>query len=424
MLQGFGRYAGCALIVLALVGYSHVVRDSAASVYAPQVDTSVTPPDAEDAGRVEAFRKASESEKKQNYSEAVTALRTLPRSAQDSFWNVRMAWLYQTLKDYRNAQKHFEMASRQDSNSFEPKTGLLLAMISQERYSDVEKTARQVFLHDPENYYANLRLAYVLRLQLKLPQAIRINQKMLALHPADSSFLIEQALACAAQKRYDEARPYYQKVLLVAPDNAIANQALSIAQGTRARDFVSEGFRKAYNLENEGKYTEAIASLANVKTNKTYEYFVNLRLGWLNYLAGQQVESQNRYESAVKLAPRAVEPLVGLLLPLLAQEKFTDAEQIARQAVQLDSLNYFARLRLGYALRKQQKFAEAEKSNDLLLRRYPGDVTMLLEQALTLEGLHRPDEALRLFRRVQLLAPENPIALKALKRTNPVKPVP
>ena len=139
----------------------------------------------------------------------------------------------------------------------------------------------------------------------------------------------------------------------------------------------------------------------------------------MQYLAGKHADSRQSYELAVKLAPRAVEPLEGLLLPLLAQANYAEATAIARQAVQLDANNYYARLRLAFSLRKQEQYAEAEKCNDLMLRRYPTDVSFLLEQALTFTGQKRADEAARLYREVQLLSPDNATAKAALARQPP-----
>lgn len=413
------KLTGCSLILLSLTLLAvHGTRSSASSPtprsMPPLKGAAVSFTD--DPSRIESFRKAYDAEQQKNYSEAAKILQQLPKESQDYLSNMRTGWLLFAAKDYRTAQKHFEAAARQGQDAFEPKSALVLALINQQRYADAEKSAKLIILQDQDNYYANLRTAYVSRLQQKLQQAQRVNQRMLTLHPADPSFLIEQAMTLSAQRRYEEARPYYQKVLLVNPDNTIANQALSLAQGTRARDFVSEAFRQAYQLELERRYAEAIEALTALKSYKPYEYFAHLRLGWLYYLAGKHAESRQSYEQAVKLAPRAVEPLEGLLLPLLAQESYAEAVKVARQAVQLDPMNYYARLRLGYALRKQEVFAEAEQSNDLMLRRYPTDVQFLLEQALTLNGLKRTDEAGRLFRQVQLLAPENATAKAVLSQ--------
>lgn len=416
---------GCGCILLAAAYFCGPVWMPPAAAFVPPASApSAAVYSLDEETRLASFRKVADAEARKDYPTALSILKNMPRGSQDYLVSLRLSWLMYTAKEYRNAHKQFETTIRHNTEAIEPKLGYLLTLISEEKYADVEKPARLVLALHPENYYANLRLTYASRLQLKLQAAQRINQRMLALYPADPNFLIEQALTCAWSRKYDDARPYYQKVLLMDPDNKYANQALSVATGTRGRDMSAEAFRKAYQLEQERKYADAVAVLSELRSQKGKEYFVHIRLGWLNYLAGNFAPARSHYEDAIRNQPRAIEPLLGLLLPQLAEEQYSDAEQTARQALQLDSLNYLARLRLAYALRKQKKFAEAEKSNDLALKRYPTDVSLLLEQALCYQGQNRADEAVQFFKLAQLVEPSNATAAAALTPAAPARAIP
>lgn len=363
--------------------------------------------------RTEAFRKAYEAEQAQNYAAAVTALQAVQRKQQDYLLNYKVAGLYQAAGNFANARSRFEQAIRDSAKAIEPRTAVLLPLISLQRYADAEQFARQALLLDSANYYANLRLAYISRLQSKYAAADTINRRMLQLHPTDYNFLIEQALNLTALKKSDEARAYFRQVLWVAPNDAIAKRALSTGSSRIAEPNL-DAYRKAAELEAEKNYKAAVSALVAVEPTKQQEYFANVRAGWLYYLAENHFYSRKSYETAVALAPKAVEPYVGLLLPLLAEKKFEQAEQTAREALKLDPKNYLVNLRLSYALRQLSKHAEAEKVSRPMLELYPSDVTLLLEHALALAGQKRDEEARDFFQMVQWLSPNDATAAQVL----------
>jgi tetratricopeptide (TPR) repeat protein len=355
--------------------------------------------------RVAAFRKSYQEEQGRDYAAAIDALRGLGAGAQDYLVALRLGWLNYLMRDNAGAVRQYQQAARQRSGSIEPQLGSLLPLIAMARYSEAEKQAQQVLERDPQNHTANLRLAFVYRMQQKLPQAEQITKKLSTLYPSDRDFLIELALGLTAANKERDANLIYQQVLLVAPEDEIARRALGNVRTTSKQDAINAAFRKAAQLQREAKFAEAAAALAAVDVANSQEYIHQARLGYLQYLAGDQASSWKHYEAAVLAAPRAIEPLLGLLLPQLAQQDFAAAEETARRALKISPANYLANMRLAYALRMQEKFAEAETVNRKMLEMYPTDVTLLLEQALTLTGLERRDEAPELFRQVEVLTP-------------------
>ena len=104
--------------------------------------------------------------------------------------------------------------------------GYLLPLLAQARYQDAESLARQILAGDPGNYYANLRLAVVLRWQRKYAEAEEIVARMLDTYPADTPLMLEMGLLCVAQDKKPEARNWLSDVLALAPDNATAAERL------------------------------------------------------------------------------------------------------------------------------------------------------------------------------------------------------
>lgn len=177
---------------------------------------------------------------------------------------------------------------------------------------------------------------------------------------------------------------------------------------------VAEAFRQSMELELAQNFSQAIEVLTPTQQRFPKNYYVNLRLGWLYYLNGDMANSQRCYQSATRIEPRSVEAKTGLLLPLLAQQRYSEAESMAKMAIRLDANNYFANLRLAFALRMQGKFQVAHEVNQQMLRLYPADVAFLLEQGLTQSALGRSEESRELFQRVLLLQPDNLTASNAL----------
>lgn len=374
-----------------------------------------------DAGvrRGAALRKAYLLEQQQKYGDAIETLRAGPRVQNDYLTEVRLGWLYYCAGNYANARREFALAGRINPASLEPWITLQLPLLAQQRYGDVEQAARQVMAIDPQHYASNLRQTYACRLQGRYGPAEKLNRRMLGLYPADLSFLLEQALTLAAQGEAEKARGVLIEVLRVLPSSAYARRTLTAA-GVNLAPW--EPYAKAAQLEYEGKYRDAAVALEKAAMDRPGDYFHNLRLGWLYYLAGDYELSRRRYEQAVERAPKAIEPLLGLLTPLLAAQNYSQAEAIARRILVVDPHNYTANLRRAYALRMQLRFSEAEEVCTRMLTLYPSDVSLLLEQALAVHAQGREAAARALYEQVCLVAPDNALALAALTPVGPALP--
>ncbi|MBT3381771.1 MAG: tetratricopeptide repeat protein [Lentisphaerae bacterium] len=170
---------------------------------------------------------------------------------------------------------------------------------------------------------------------------------------------------------------------------------------------IRDCYHRSYRYEKSQNYSDAIKALAVVHDQYPAAYTPNLRLAWLHYLKGNYANAESHYRAATKAAPEAIEPKLGCMLPLLAQERYQAVEKLARQVTREDKGNYYANLRLAIALRSQDKISQAEKTVNRMLRAYPTDVPFLAELALLKVAQDDLDAASRIFFDVLTLDPEN-----------------
>jgi tetratricopeptide (TPR) repeat protein len=179
---------------------------------------------------------------------------------------------------------------------------------------------------------------------------------------------------------------------------------------------IQEAYHKSFNYEQIEDYENAIRSLSSVLDEYPNGYTVNLRLGWLYYLLGRYANSIEHYQKAVQIVPTSLEAKNGLMLPMLAQNKYGDAVSIAYQVVSVDHYNYYGNMRLAYSLRMEKKYDQAEQILNKMLAVYPTDITFLTELALVKYNQGDKEKAGNLMWDVLTLDPENETAKNYFKK--------
>lgn len=173
---------------------------------------------------------------------------------------------------------------------------------------------------------------------------------------------------------------------------------------------IQEAYHKSFNYEQIEDYENAIRTLSPVLDEFPNGYTVNLRLGWLYYLLGKYANSIEHYQKAVQSVSTSLEAKNGLLLPLLAQNKYNEVTSTAYQVVSVDHYNYYGNMRLAFALRMQKKYDQAEQLLNKMLAVYPTDITFLTELALIKYNQGDTEKAGGLMWDVLTLDPENETA--------------
>ncbi|MGZ3898729.1 MAG: tetratricopeptide repeat protein [Bacteroidia bacterium] len=189
--------------------------------------------------------------------------------------------------------------------------------------------------------------------------------------------------------------------------------ALTYCLGVQAQNkSLTTAFSLSYEYETVAKYPEAIAALNEVYNAGSYE--INLRLGWLNYLAGKYKESISCYQKAAGLMPAATEPHWAVINPLTKLESWTEIEKTYHSILKLDPKNSTANYNLGLIYYYRKDYVNAKKYFDVSLNLYPFGYNNMLMTAWTNYFLGNKTEASVLFNKVLLYSPNDKSALEGL----------
>lgn len=176
-------------------------------------------------------------------------------------------------------------------------------------------------------------------------------------------------------------------------------------------------FAESYRLELKGKYRDALTALEKVAGEPRKGYIFTLRRAWLRYLNKRYAESLTSYQAATQKAPKAVEPLLGLMLPQMALRRWLDVTKTAQRVLKRDPGNYKARSTLAWALYSLGRFGDAAKQYRAVLDDYPSDLEMQAGLGWSLYKLGRKVDAAKAFVAVLAIAPAHASAKQGLALT-------
>jgi len=197
--------------------------------------------------------------------------------------------------------------------------------------------------------------------------------------------------------------------------NTIAVLLLLISFGafSQSTDALQGAFSKSYEAENAKNYTNAINELKAVYNAENYS--INIRLGWLNYLAKQYIESISYYEKSISLKPYAIEARFGCVKPLSALE---DWERVKKQYIEIltiDPQNTIANYWLGVINYNRKDYIGAAKLFEKIVNLYPLDYDSAIMLAWSKLFCSKPAEAKVLFHQALIIRPNDSSALSGLK---------
>lgn len=191
--------------------------------------------------------------------------------------------------------------------------------------------------------------------------------------------------------------------------------AIGVFQQARSEDYIIEQFQKSYKLESEGKYTGAIQELKKVKADS---YSLNLRLGWLSYLAGLYKEAEAYYAKAILLRPNSVEARLGIVLPAA---KLKEWEKVGIQydaILRIDPNNYKANYYRGLMYYNVGNYKQAAQYINRIVELYPFDYDAVILAAWNEYFMKNTQRAKSLFIQAKLIQPSSASAEEGLKKCN------
>ena len=191
---------------------------------------------------------------------------------------------------------------------------------------------------------------------------------------------------------------------------------LFLAISSLAQGDLSAAFGRSYKNEAYKKYTEAIADLT--PHYEATSYPMNLRLGWLHYLAGDQTKSAVYYEKAIAIEPKSIEARMGLTYPLSAAENWAALERDFKAVLTIDPNNTRAHYGLALMMYNRKEYAKCAEHLGIVLALYPFDKDSLLLSAWCNVSLGEVAKARDQFRTALLFDPENASAKQGLAGLN------
>jgi len=183
-----------------------------------------------------------------------------------------------------------------------------------------------------------------------------------------------------------------------------------IAQNTAATQAT---FVKSYESEKSGNYVAAINTMKTIY--KADSYFINIRLGWLCYLAKQYSESIKYYEKSIALKPYAIEARFGCVKPLSAIESWDKVKANYLEILKIDPQNTIANYWLGVIYYNRKDFVNATKLFEKVVNLYPLDYDSAIMLAWSKLNTGKSADAKMLFNHALLLRPDDSSALSGLK---------
>ncbi len=200
------------------------------------------------------------------------------------------------------------------------------------------------------------------------------------------------------------------RTIIAVPILLLTVTASSPARG----DAVSSAFTRSYKLEARGKYSRALTALSRVRQGQQHSYIFQLRVGWLNYLARKHRLAVEAYQRAVRLAPMAIEPLQGMLLPQMAARRWKDALTTANKILGMAPADDLAATRKAWILFNLGRYRQAEQVYVQVLRQYPANLTLRAGLGWARARQGRLKEAEKAFRAVLRYSSKNASARRGL----------
>jgi tetratricopeptide (TPR) repeat protein len=181
----------------------------------------------------------------------------------------------------------------------------------------------------------------------------------------------------------------------------------------QSQSVTQAAFVKSYEAEKEGNYISAISSLKSVY--QVDSYVLNVRLGWLCYLAKQYSESIKYYDKSIALKPYAIEARFGCVKPLSAIESWEKVKSHYVEILKIDPQNTVANYWLGVIYYNRKDYTNAIKLFEKVVNLFPLDYDSVIMLAWSKLNTGKSADAKVLFNHALILRPEDASALSGLK---------
>lgn len=169
-------------------------------------------------------------EKKGDFSNALDTLKSIYDTYKDDYLiNLRIGWLYYSLKNYDESVVYYEKAiSISKGKSVESILGSTYPLSGLNNWESVMQKYRSVLKLDPGNYTANLRLGQIYLNSGDYKQAKQHLDKILQFYPSDYEVNLSSAWNSYYLGDQKKARDLFNEVLAVNPNDSSAFQGMDL----------------------------------------------------------------------------------------------------------------------------------------------------------------------------------------------------
>ena len=177
---------------------------------------------------------------------------------------------------------------------------------------------------------------------------------------------------------------------------------------------IQNAFKKSYEYEASGDYTNAISELKKVYKEDSYE--INLRLGWLNYMSGMFTDSQAYYTKAISIMNYSIEARLGVVLPAAALGNTNLVSVTYKKILEIDPKNTTANYKLGLIYYQNNDYENAIKCFESNVNLYPFSYDSMIMLAWSYLNAGKTREAKILFNKALMYNPGDESASAGLKK--------
>ncbi len=356
-------------------------------------------------------------------------LRLQPRRAQT---HLRLAYMYELQDKPLKRLEHLRRAIELDPTG---RSGTLAAntlikdgqrFLKQGRLQAALVTLNSVLLAQPQHLLANMGVAEIYQRLNRIEEAESAYMKVLLQRPMDLNIRSKLASLYVQAKRYDDAITEFHRIIAIAPDTPQSRDArvnLNIVH-ERKTDILIENLATLEDKDKAVQYAKSLIDENRLRPafrllEKIVEKFPDDAQG--QYWLATIYERQNNYEKAIehatksiKLMPDNYKLLMAYARILARAGKIDQAEQAYRKVIASsnDETLISKSKKLIEFLKAQRLLANNQPDAALsyyraMLKRHPGDLT-ILAQIAGLEALQgRLDKAQRIYQQILDQDPEN-----------------
>lgn len=185
---------------------------------------------------------------------------------------------------------------------------------------------------------------------------------------------------------------------------AIVYLLLLLLSSSQALFADTDPWQESYRLESLYQYDAALNALNGISADNELAL---LRKGWLNYLKGSHSKSIDFYNKAISRNEKSLDARLGIILPLMAQQRWREAASSANKVLEVAPWNYHAHVRLMVTQEALKQWPELQKHAQAVTQRYPTDVDAHVFLARSYRQLGNDNAASQSYQKVLELVPTN-----------------